>query len=450
MVDDPSQKISEGGIIKDGYSDQLDEYREAMRGGKDWIANLQEEERERTGIESLKVGHNKVHGYYIEVTKANTDAVPDNYERRQTLTNSERYVTPELKEKEQVIFGAEEKSHALEEELFLELRELLVEELDRLKDNAEVLADLDVLCCLASTARERNYIRPEVTWDEELYLEDGRHPVVEEIHEEEFVPNSVELGDEGRIVVLTGPNMSGKSTYIRQVALISIMAQMGSFVPADEAHIGMIDRVFTRVGAHDFLAGGQSTFMVEMSETADIVNNATERSLLILDEVGRGTSTYDGLAIARSVIEYITEQIQARTLFATHYHELTQLADEYEDIFNLTVRAREWNDEIIFLRQVEEGAADQSYGIQVGKLAGLPDPVIQRARTLLRELENSSNSVQSRTTKNGPNQMDLFRPPQQVADSIKELDLENLTPLDALKQLKDFQDRLKDSEDAES
>jgi DNA mismatch repair protein MutS len=449
LVDDPAQKLSEGGIIKDGYSDQLDEYREAMRGGKDWIANLQEEERERTGIDSLKVGHNKVHGYYIEVTKANTDAVPDNYERRQTLTNSERYVTPELKEKEQVIFGAEEKSHALEEELFLELREMLVEELDRLKDNAEVLADLDVLCCLAEVARERNYVRPEVDWGEELYLEEGRHPVVEEIHEEEFVPNGVELDDDDRIVVLTGPNMSGKSTYIRQVALISIMAQMGSFVPADEARIGMIDRVFTRVGAHDFLAGGQSTFMVEMSETADIVNNATERSLLILDEVGRGTSTYDGLAIARSVIEFIAERIQARTLFATHYHELTQLADEYEEIFNLTVRAREWNDEIIFLRQVEEGAADQSYGIEVGKLAGLPDTVIQRARTLLRELEDSSSTVQSRTSQNGRNQMDLFSPPQQVADSIKELDLENLTPLDALQRLQDFQDRLQKDEDDE-
>lgn len=449
LVDDPPQKISEGGIIKDGYSEQLDEYREAMRGGKEWIANLQEQERERTGVDSLKVGHNKVHGYYIEVTKANTEAVPDDYERRQTLTNSERYVTPELKEKEQVIFGAEEKSQALEEELFLELRETLVEELDRLKDNAEVLADLDVLCCLAEVARERNYVRPEVDWDQELYLEEGRHPVVEEIHEEEFVPNGVDLDDEERIVVLTGPNMSGKSTYIRQVALISIMAQMGSFVPAEEARVGMIDRVFTRVGAHDFLAGGQSTFMVEMSETADIVNNATERSLLILDEVGRGTSTYDGLAIARSVIEYLAERIEARTLFATHYHELTRLADDYESIFNLTVRAREWNDEIIFLRQVEEGAADQSYGIQVGKLAGLPDTVIQRARTLLKELEDSSSSVHANTARNGRSQMDLFSPPQQVADSIKELDLETLTPIDALQTLKTFQDQLENSENDE-
>lgn len=449
LVDDPPQTISEGGIIKDGYSEELDEYRDSMRGGKEWIANLQEEERERTGIDSLKVGHNKVHGYYIEVTKANIEDVPENYERRQTLTNSERYVTPELKEKEQVIFGAEEKSYALEEELFLELRELLVEELERLKTNAEVLANLDVLCCLAAVARERNYVRPEVSWDEELYLEESRHPVVEEIHDEEFVPNDLQLDDEDRIVVLTGPNMSGKSTYIRQVALISIMAQMGSFVPADQAHIGMIDQIFTRVGAHDFLAGGQSTFMVEMSETADIVNNATDRSLLILDEVGRGTSTYDGLAIARSVIEYITEQINARTLFATHYHELTQLADEYETIFNLTVRAREWNDEIVFLRQVEEGAADQSYGIQVGKLAGLPDTVIQRARTLLRELEETSDSVQSRTSKNDDSQMNLFSPPQQVIDSIKELHLEEMTPIEALETLNEFKERLSDDADEE-
>jgi DNA mismatch repair protein MutS len=325
----------------------------------------------------------------------------------------------------------------------------LVEELERLKTNAEVLANLDVLCCLAAVARERNYVRPEVNWDDHLYIEEGRHPVVEEIHDEEFVPNDLRLDDEDRIVVLTGPNMSGKSTYIRQVALISIMAQMGSFVPADEAHIGMIDQIFTRVGAHDVLAGGQSTFMVEMSETADIVNNSTERSLLILDEVGRGTSTYDGLAIARSVIEYITEQIDARTLFATHYHELTQLADEYETVFNLTVRAREWNDEIVFLRQVEEGAADQSYGIQVGKLAGLPDTVIQRARTLLRELEDSSSSLQSRTSKNDDSQMNLFSPPQQVVDSIKELQLEEMTPIEAMETLNEFKERLSDNEDGE-
>lgn len=448
MIDDPPAKISEGGIIKDGYSEELDEYREAMRGGKDWIANLQEDERERTGIDSLKVGHNKVHGYYIEVTKANLDAVPDDYERRQTLTNSERYVTPELKEKEQVIFGAEEKSEALEEELFLEVREMLVEELSDLKQNATKLADLDVLGSLAQVARDRNYVRPAVTWENELDIVEGRHPVVEEIHDEEFVPNDLELDGEDRLVVLTGPNMSGKSTYIRQVALISILAQMGSFVPADEATIGMIDQIFTRVGAHDFLAGGQSTFMVEMNETADIVNNATERSLLILDEVGRGTSTYDGLAIARSVVEYIADRIDARTLFATHYHELTKLADEFESVFNLTVRAREWDDEIIFLRQVEEGAADQSYGIQVGKLAGLPEPVIQRARTILRELEDNSHELQSRTAADGRSQMDLFSPKNQVVEKLEDADIETMTPLEALEMLKDFQDRLAEVEEA--
>lgn len=449
IKDDPPAKISEGGIIEDGYSEELDEFREAMEGGREWIANLQEEERERTGIESLKVGHNKVHGYYIEVTKANLDAVPDDYERRQTLTNSERYVTPELKEKEQVIFGAEEKSEALEEELFLDVREKLVDQLEDLKKTAEVLSDLDVLCCLGKIARKRNYVRPEINWEDDLSIEEGRHPVVEQIHEEEFVPNDLDLDDEDRIVVLTGPNMSGKSTYIRQVALISIMAQMGSFIPAESATIGMIDRIFTRVGAHDFLAGGKSTFMVEMSETADIVNNATDRSLLILDEVGRGTSTYDGLAIARSVIEFIAERINSRTLFATHYHELTQLADEYQNIFNLTVRAREWNDEIIFLRQVEEGAADQSYGIQVGKLAGLPESVIQRARTLLRELEDSNQSVNSSVSPNGQPQMDLFSPPQQVADTIKEINLDEMTPLEALETLKKFQDQLAESKTEE-
>ncbi len=437
LVDNPPTKISEGDIFQDGYSERLDELRKAMRGGKEWITNLQKQERERTGIDSLKVGHNKVYGYYIEVTDANLDLVPEDYQRKQTLANSERYIIPELKEKEQMIVGAEDKAMALEEELFIELREQVLQYLEELQENADVLADLDVIVSLASLARERGYTRPRISWDEGLELEQSRHPVVEEIHDEEFVPNDIYFDEERRLVVLTGPNMAGKSTYIRQIALISIMAQMGSFVPADHAHIGMIDQVFTRVGALDFLAGGQSTFMVEMVETADIVNNATERSLLILDEVGRGTSTYDGVAIAWSVVEYIARKINARTLFATHYHELTELAARLDNVFNMTVRAREWEDEIIFLRQVEEGQSDRSYGIQVGKLAGLPPEVIDRAQQILRELEEEKTHEALAKIDDTPSadQLDLFNPAYQVVRRLQELPLEELTPLEAMNEL---------------
>lgn len=446
LVDNPPAKISEGEIFQDGYSEQLDELREAMRGGKEWITNLQKEERERTGIDSLKVGHNNVYGYYIEVTDANLDSVPEDYERKQTLANSERYIIPELKEKEQMIVGAEDKSMALEEELFLELREQVLDYLKQLQENADVLADLDVIVSLASIARERGYVRPRVDWDEELKLIQARHPVVEEIHDEEFVPNDLKLDSDRRLVVLTGPNMSGKSTYIRQIALTSIMAQMGSFVPADEAHIGMIDQVFTRVGALDFLAGGQSTFMVEMVETADIVNNATERSLLILDEVGRGTSTYDGVAIAWSVVEYIARQINARTLFATHYHELTELGNRLDNVFNMTVRAREWEDEIIFLRQVVEGHSDHSYGIQVGKLAGLPPAVIDRAREILQELEEEKTHQALSKTDDTPaaDQLDLFHPAYQVVRKLQDLEVEDMTPLEAMNTLAQLQENSQD------
>ncbi len=449
LVEDPPTKLGEGGIFRDGYHEELDELREAMRDGKDWIARLQETERERTGIDSLKVGHNKVHGYYIEVTKANLDAVPEDYERRQTLTNSERYVTPELKEKERVIFGAEEKSEALEEELFRDLRERLTEQLARLKRNADALARLDVLTSLADVARRRNYVRPSLGDGLEIELRESRHPVVEVIHEEEFVPNDLTLDEDRRLVILTGPNMAGKSTYIRQVALITIMAQMGSFVPADRARIGLVDQVFTRVGAHDFLAGGKSTFMVEMSETADIVNNATERSLLILDEIGRGTSTYDGMAIARSVVEYLAERVGARTLFATHYHELTTLADRYDTVVNLTVRAREWEDDIVFLRQVEEGVSDRSYGVQVARLAGLPPEVIDRARELLQELEdNRARRSGGGSDGDGAEQLDLFHPARQVASRLSSIELEDLTPLEAMNVLAQMQSTLQDETEA--
>ncbi|MFP4687617.1 MAG: DNA mismatch repair protein MutS [bacterium] len=451
IVDNPPAKISEGEIFKSNYNERLDELRDLMRGGRDWITNLQKEERERTGINSLKVGHNRVYGYYIEVTDANLDSVPDDYQRKQTLANSERYITPELKEKERMIFGAEDKAMALEEELFIKLREDILQYLEKLQENADVLADLDVIVCLAELARQRGYSRPKVDWSSELKIEKGRHPVVEEIHEEEFVPNDLELDRERRLVILTGPNMAGKSTYIRQVALISIMAQMGSFVPADFARVGMIDRVFTRVGAHDFLAGGQSTFMVEMIETAEIINNAAERSLLILDEVGRGTSTYDGVAIAWSVVEYIARRINARTLFATHYHELNELADRFNNVFNMTVRAREWDDEIVFLRQVVEGHSDHSYGIQVGKLAGLPEGVIERSRQVLHELEEEkTRKIPEASGEREIAQLDLFHPARQVLDKLEELEVEKMTPLEALNALNRLQQDYKKAEQESS
>jgi DNA mismatch repair protein MutS len=450
IVDNPPAKISEGEIFKEGYSERLDELRDLMRGGRDWITNLQKEERERTEISSLKVGHNRVYGYYIEVTDPNLDKVPDDYQRKQTLTNSERYITPELKEKERMIFGAEDKAMALEEDLFTSLREDILKYLEKLQENADVLADLDVIVCLADLARQRGYRRPRVDWSSELKIEKGRHPVVEEIHEEEFVPNDLELDEDRRLVILTGPNMAGKSTYIRQVALISIMAQMGSFVPAKFARIGMIDRVFTRVGAHDFLAGGQSTFMVEMIETAEIVNNAQDRSLLILDEVGRGTSTYDGVAIAWSVVEYIARRINARTLFATHYHELNELSDRFEKVFNMTVRAREWDDEIVFLRQVVEGHSDHSYGIQVGKLAGLPEAVIERSRQVLHELEEEkTRKIPAAEGEKKMSQLDLFHPARQVLDKLEELEVEKMTPLEAMNTLNRLQQDYKTAREEE-
>ena len=444
IVESPPAKISEGEIFKDEYNEDLDQLREAMRGGKEWLSTLQKQERERTGIDSLKVGFNKVHGYYIEVTKANLDSVPDEYERKQTLANSERYITSGLKEKEQVILGADEKAKALEEELFTNLRTRLGEHIHSFKSNADILADLDVIAGLATIARERGYTCPRVDWNVSTQIQQGRHPVVEEIHEEEFVPNDLLLDEDRRIVVLTGPNMSGKSTYIRQVALIAIMAQMGSFVPADDATIGMVDQVFTRVGAHDFLAGGKSTFMVEMTETADILNHATKNSLLILDEVGRGTSTFDGVAIARSVVEYIVRVINARTMFATNYHELTDLDYEYDPVFIMTVRAREWDDEIVFLRQVEEGRSDRSYGVQVASLAGLPQAVIERSQQLLERMEEGREFTNFSGIEVEDEQFDMFHPARQVMNRIRDLDLDDFTPLEALNLLHELKNELPD------
>src|SRR4029077_11161334 len=398
LVEEPPALLKEGGMFRDGYDSALDEMRIASRGGKDWIAALQQREIERTGIKSLKVRFNSVFGYFIEITNANLASVPEDYIRKQTTVNGERFITPELKEFESKILGAEERAKALEYELFLRLRETLLKNLDELQITGRSIAVLDVVASLAETARLYGYARPVISDDVRIAIRDGRHPVLDQnLTEEKFVPNDCLLdGAENRLMLVTGPNMAGKSTFIRQVALIVLMAQMGSFVPAAEAEIGLVDRIFTRVGASDDLSRGQSTFMVEMNETANIVNNATDRSLVILDEIGRGTSTFDGLSIAWSVGEYLHDFIRARTLFATHYHEMTELSVICPGVKNYNVAVREWNDQIIFLRKIQPGAADKSYGIQVARLAGLPDDVIERAKEILANLEASELNAQGK------------------------------------------------------
>ncbi|HWL52793.1 MAG TPA: DNA mismatch repair protein MutS [Chthoniobacteraceae bacterium] len=391
LVDEPPIALKDGGIFRDGYHPQLDEWRAACRDGKQWIAALQQREIEATGIKSLKIKFTNVFGYFIEVTKANLASVPEHYIRKQTTVNSERFITPELKEMEGKILGAEERSKALEYELFGELRTRILHDSVALQETAGAIGLLDLLCSLAEVARLFNYIRPKLHDGLSITLRDGRHPVLDQsLAEEKFVPNDTELdGVNSRLQIITGPNMAGKSTYIRQVALIVLMAQIGSFVPAAAAEIGVVDRIFTRVGASDDLSRGQSTFMVEMNETANILNNATERSLVILDEIGRGTSTFDGLSIAWSVAEYLHDELKARTLFATHYHELTELELTRKGVKNYNVAVREWNDQIIFLRKIIPGGADKSYGIQVARLAGLPKRVISRAKEVLGNLEQS-------------------------------------------------------------
>ncbi|MCK8817686.1 DNA mismatch repair protein MutS [Natroniella sulfidigena] len=454
--EEPPTTITEGGVIKRGYDEELDQLLEAMTNGKDWIVNLQEQERERTGISSLKVGHNKVHGYYIEVTKANLDAVPDDYVRKQTLSNSERYITPELKEKESVILGAEEKSEELEYKLFVRVREQVAEETERIQQSANILAQLDALLSLAEVALNNDYAKPTVEANEEIEISKGRHPVVEQMMDEEvFVPNDTYLdGEEDRFSIITGPNMSGKSTYMRQVALISLLAQIGSFVPAEEAKIGIVDRIFTRVGASDDLTTGQSTFMVEMNEVANILNNATSQSLIILDEVGRGTSTYDGLSIAWAVIEYISDldKIGAKSLFATHYHELTELEDELPGVKNYNVAVQEEGERVVFLRKIIPGSADQSYGIEVAKRAGIPKQVIERSKVILAELEKDEVETVKLATeeqkasyqqqeekeeiKEKVTQMPLFTPANdQLTKELSQLDIMSMTPLEAMNQL---------------
>jgi DNA mismatch repair protein MutS len=410
LVDDPPLTLKEGGIFRDGYAADLDELRQASRDGKNWISHLQEREIAATGIKSLKVRYNSVFGYFIEVTKSNLANVPAHYTRKQTTVSGERFVTPELKEIEAKILGADERARQLEYQLFQKLREETLRELESIQQTAAAIAVLDVICALSETARLFRYFRPQLNNTLRLVIKDGRHPVLDQnLVEEKFVPNDTSLdGETVRLAIVTGPNMAGKSTYIRQVALIVLMAQIGSFVPAESAEIGLVDRIFTRVGANDDIGRGQSTFMVEMNETSNIVNNATERSLVILDEIGRGTSTFDGLSIAWSVAEFLHDKIKARTLFATHYHELTKLAAERKGVCNFNVAVREWNDQIIFLRKILPGGADKSYGIQVARLAGLPKEILDRAKEILSHLEKpdgitapSANKPHKRSAKTG-------------------------------------------------
>ena len=423
ILDEPPLAIKEGGIIRDGFDPALDELRTAMRGGKDWIAKLQQDEIAQTGIQSLKVRFNSVFGYYIEITKANLDKVPGHYVRKQTIANGERFITPELKEMEGKILGAEERSVKLEYELFQRVREETLGRLAQIQNTAAALSQLDVLAGFAEIARLQNYCRPEIGDEGVLFIRDGRHPVLEQgVGEERFVPNDTRLDKETAIALITGPNMAGKSTYIRQTALLTILAHTGSFVPAAEARIDLVDRIFTRIGASDDLARGQSTFMVEMCETANILNNATSRSLVILDEIGRGTSTFDGLSLAWSIVEHLHNQVGAKTLFATHYHELTELAGRLPRLKNFNVAVREWHDQIVFLRKIVEGGTDKSYGIQVARLAGVPKAVLERAKEILGNLEESEltpeGNVRRASRRNHereklkrlapPPQMDLF------------------------------------------
>jgi DNA mismatch repair protein MutS len=435
--DDPPQTTANTGIIRPGFSAELDGVIERSRHAREWIANLEAIERERTGIKTLKVGYNKVFGYYLEITHANTEMVPAEYIRKQTLVNAERYITPEMKEYEALVLNAEERIHEIEERLFKEVCSRLAENANHLLSTARVLAHLDVLASLAEVAATSGYVRPEVIADDVLEIRDGRHPVVEHtLLAERFVPNDLVFEQIERIRVITGPNMSGKSTYLRQAALIVLMAQMGSFVPADSARIGLVDRIFTRIGAQDEIHAGQSTFMVEMIETATILHHATGRSLLILDEIGRGTSTYDGVSIAWAVIEYIHNHpdLRAKTLFATHYHELTQLAELLPGVSNYNVAVSETDGKVVFLHRIVPGGADRSYGIHVGQLAGLPRPVVQRASEILKKLEASSGKA-VRLDKETPRQMALFPETNPLLNDLKQLDINALSPIEALNKL---------------
>jgi DNA mismatch repair protein MutS len=443
IVDDPPATLSAGGVIRPGFSAELDGIATAARDGKAWIANLESGERKRTGIRNLKVGYNKVFGYYIEVTKANLDAVPDDYIRKQTLVNAERYITPELKEYEALILNAEERQAEVEARLFREICQQVGARAGALLKTARALARLDVAAVLAEVAVRNRYVRPELIDESVLEIVAGRHPVVERtLRDEPFTPNELHMGAEERILVITGPNMAGKSVYLRQNALIILMAQIGSFVPADRARIGIVDRIFTRIGAQDEVAAGQSTFMVEMVEAANILNHATPRSLLILDEVGRGTSTYDGLSIAWAVVEYLHNhpERRARTLFATHYHELTELDARLPAVRNYNLKVVEREGQVVFLHQVVPGGADRSYGIHVAQLAGVPRPVIHRAEELLAQLE--SGEFRPGTPAPESYQPVLFAQEHPVVEALRGLDVSTMTPLEAINTLYELQRRV--------
>ena len=451
LVDEPPLQTTEGGIVRTGFHEELDELRDLARGGKEWIAAYQARESERTGIPNLKIGFNKVFGYYLEVTAAHADKVPEDYIRKQTLKNQERYITPELKEHEEKVLRSEERSKELEQQLFQELREAVAAKIQALQATATVLSELDVFAAFATLSVNQGYCRPEITSEPVLDIREGRHPVLDRLQPSgEFVPNDVRLGNpEGRVQIITGPNMAGKSTYIRQAALLTVMAQIGSFVPASEARIGIADSIFARVGASDELGKGQSTFMVEMTETARILNSATASSLVILDEIGRGTSTYDGISLAWAVTEHLHDTIECRTMFATHYHELTELTQTLKAASNWNVAVKEDNEEIIFLHKIVEGTADKSYGIHVARLAGVPDDVIQRARVILDTLEADHLDDRGRPTipkRQKPSefkQLSLFGAEDHpLLDDLRELDLDQMTPLAALEKLHSLKGRL--------
>ncbi|MBQ9313854.1 MAG: DNA mismatch repair protein MutS [Clostridia bacterium] len=450
IVDDPPISIKEGGIIKADFDEEVHKLRTASTEGKNWIIELESKEREQTGIRTLKVGYNKVFGYYIEVSKSFINQVPDRFIRKQTLTNGERYITEELKEIENTILGAQDKIVNLEYDLFTKIRENISLQIERLQKSSSVVADLDTLASLAEVADQNSYTMPIIDNTDEINIKDGRHPVVEKlISAGSFVPNDTFLNTrEDRINIITGPNMAGKSTYMRQVALITLMAQIGSFVPASFAKIGIVDRIFTRVGASDDLSTGQSTFMVEMNEVSNIVLNASKRSLLILDEIGRGTSTYDGLSIAWSVVEYIakTDKIGARTLFATHYHELTELESKVAGVKNYCIAVKEKGEDVIFLRKIVRGGADESYGIYVAKLAGIPNVIVNRANQILNELKEGSYAVaQMKESKKGNDiaQVDMFNYKLgEIATELEKIDVNELTPIDALNTLVKMKNKL--------
>ncbi len=465
IIEDPPLAMKEGGIIKDGYDEDVDRLRHAKSDGKEWLAKLEADEREKTGIKNLKIKYNKVFGYYLEVTNSFKELVPDYYTRKQTLANAERYITPELKELEDTILGAEDKLYALEYQIFSEIRDHIASQINRIQTSAKAIAGIDAIASLALVAERNHYVRPKINEKGTINIKNGRHPVVEKmIPDDMFIANDTYLNDKkNRISVITGPNMAGKSTYMRQSALIVLMAQIGSFVPASSADIGIVDRIFTRVGASDDLASGQSTFMVEMTEVANILRNATSKSLLILDEIGRGTSTFDGLSIAWAVIEHISNSklLGAKTLFATHYHELTELEGKINNVNNYCIAVKENGDDIIFLRKIIKGGADRSYGIQVAKLAGVPDSVIERAKEIVEELVSTdiTNRVRDIATYSQETcrqkakhyddvdlaQMSLFDTVKDddIITELKELDLGNMTPIDAMNTLYQLQNKLK-------